>query len=88
MLFRSVRAFGEVYNRALRVLYDGPYKLITTSRGETLLFDLGTDAGENENLASREPSRVTAMEERLEAAMSAMTMPTGTRVAAAPPERP
>lgn len=78
-----VSHFGEVYNRALRVLYDGPYKLITTSRGEKFLFDLGRDPAEDENLVSREPARVAAMEERLDAAMSEMASP-GTKVAAAP----
>jgi arylsulfatase A-like enzyme len=67
-----VAHYGAVYNRALRVLYDGPFKLITTSRGERLLFDLGRDREENENLASREPARVAAMEQRLETTMSAM----------------
>ena len=75
-----VAYYGEVYNRALRVLYDGPYKLITSSRGERELFDLGRDPGEADDLAGREPARVAEMEQRLEATMSAMD----TKVAAAP----
>ncbi|MCC6850550.1 MAG: sulfatase [Deltaproteobacteria bacterium] len=67
-----VSFYGEVYNRALRVIYEGPYKLISTSRGERFLFDLGRDPGEDENLAAREPERVSGMEDELEAAMSAM----------------
>ncbi|MCC6767258.1 MAG: sulfatase [Deltaproteobacteria bacterium] len=67
-----VSFYGEVYNRALRVIYEGPYKLISTSRGERFLFDLGKDPGEEQNLAEREPQRVTGMEDELEAAMSAM----------------
>ena len=67
-----VSFYGEVYNRALRVIYDGPYKLITSSRGERLLFDLGKDPDENNDLAKQEPQRVTGMEEELDAAMSAM----------------
>jgi hypothetical protein len=67
-----VSQYGAVYNRALRALYDGPYKLITTSRGERFLFDLVNDRGEAKNLASREPDRVAKMEGELEAAMSSM----------------
>jgi arylsulfatase A-like enzyme len=67
-----VSQYGAVYNRALRALYDGPFKLITTSRGERFLFDLANDHGEMKNLASREPERVAHMEEELESAMSSM----------------
>jgi len=67
-----VSFYGEVYNRALRVIYDGPYKLITSSRGERLLFDLGKDPDETNDLAEQEPQRVTSMAEELDAAMSAM----------------
>ena len=69
---------------ALRVYYDGAYKLISTSRGERLLFDLGQDPGEAENLARREPERVADMERRLDTVMSHMDLPTGggTKIAA------
>jgi arylsulfatase A-like enzyme len=75
-----VAYYGEVYNRALRVLYDGPYKLISTSRGDRMLFDLAHDPGESNDLAGREPVRVAEMEQRLEATMSTMD----TKVAAVP----
>lgn len=77
-----VAYYGEVYNRAMRVLYDGPYKLITTSRGERKLFDLAHDPAEDDDLSGREPARAAEMEQRLEAAMSAMD----TKVAAVPRE--
>lgn len=67
-----VAFYGDVYNRAMRVLYDPPYKLITTSRGERMLFDLADDPDEMHDLASNEPQRVTSMEGRLDAAMSGM----------------
>ncbi len=70
-----VAQFGDVYNRALRVYYDGPYKLISTSRGDRFLFDLGSDPNEDQNIASRDPQRVAAMEQRLETMMSHMDMP-------------
>jgi len=77
-----VSYYGQVYNRALRVLYEGPYKLIATSRGERMLFDLASDRAEENDLASREPARVREMEQRLEAEMSAM-VPTVASVKAA-----
>jgi arylsulfatase A-like enzyme len=67
-----VAFYGDVYNRAMRVLYEPPYKLISTSRGERLLFDLADDPGETQDLAGREPARVIEMEQRLEAAMNGM----------------
>jgi arylsulfatase A-like enzyme len=67
-----VSFYGEVYNRALRVIYDGSYKLISTSRGERFLFDLTKDPGENDDLAKHEAERVTSMEDELDAAMSSM----------------
>jgi arylsulfatase A-like enzyme len=83
-----VAQFGEVYNRALRVYYDGPYKLISTSRGEHVLFDLSQDPDEGTDLASREPTRVAEMEQRLETMMSHMDLPRAdaTKVAATSPE--
>ncbi|MEO6025327.1 MAG: sulfatase [Candidatus Binatia bacterium] len=67
-----VSFYGEVYNRALRVIYEGSYKLISSSRGERLLFDLSKDPDETTDLATQEPQRVTGMEEDLDAAMSTM----------------
>lgn len=67
-----VSFYGDVYNRALRVIYDGPYKLISSSRGERLLFDLVKDPDENNDLAKQEAERVTSMESELEDAMSSM----------------
>ena len=78
-----VSHYGEVYDRALRVLYDGPYKLITTSKGQRMLFDLAHDPNENDNLEARESERVAEMERRLDAVMSGMQ----TKVAGLPLER-
>ncbi|HJQ85331.1 MAG TPA: sulfatase [Candidatus Binatia bacterium] len=72
-----VSHYGEVYDRAIRVLYDRPWKLIETSKGERMLFDLGRDPGEAENLVTREPERVTELERRLDAAMSVMLTDAG-----------
>ena len=72
-----VAHYGAVYDRAMRVLYDRPYKLIETSKGDRLLFDLGSDPGEAENLVSREPARVKDMEARLDATMNVMVSDAG-----------
>ncbi len=67
-----VSHYGEVYDRAIRVLYDRSYKLIETSKGDRFLFDLSRDPGEGENLASQQPERVLGLEKRLDAMMSTM----------------
>ncbi len=67
-----VQFYGEVYDRALRVIYDPPYKLITSSRGERFLFDLAADPDERNDLAAKDPERVAGMEEELDATMSTM----------------
>lgn len=78
--------YGAVYDRAMRGLYDPPYKLITTSKGEKLLFDLARDPKANDNLVSRDPARVADLERRLDATMSTMASTGKPRdLAAAPP---
>jgi arylsulfatase A-like enzyme len=61
-----VARYGSRYDRGIRVVYEGPYKLISTSRGDRHLFDLEADPGEQTDLASREPARVQALTQRLE----------------------
>jgi arylsulfatase A-like enzyme len=76
-----VADYGDAYNRAMRVLVDGPWKLITTSKGQRMLFDLSRDPQEATDLAGAEPARVQELAQRLEATMN-------TKVAAtAPAER-
>ena len=67
-----VRHFDALYHRAIRVIYDGPWKLIQMSTGERMLFDLARDPRKEENLASREAARLGALQQRLDAAMSVM----------------
>jgi arylsulfatase A-like enzyme len=66
-----VSRFGARYDRAARVVYDGAYKLIRTSRGERMLFDLANDPGETTNLATREPERAERLARRLQEAFGA-----------------
>jgi hypothetical protein len=70
-----VASYGAAYDRAIRVVYDPPFKLVTTSRGDRMLFDLARDPGETDNLAEREGARLAELTRRLEAAF-------GTTVAA------
>jgi arylsulfatase A-like enzyme len=72
-----VAHYGAVYDRAMRVIYDRPWKLIETSKGDTLLFDLARDPEENEDLAGREPARATDLARRLESTMSVMVTAAG-----------
>jgi arylsulfatase A-like enzyme len=64
-----VSRYGQQYDRSIRVLYDGGYKLIRTSRGASMLFDLSRDPGEHNDLAAAEPERAAALLRRLEAAL-------------------
>lgn len=57
-----VADYGAFYDRAMRVVYDGPYKLLATSRGEKMLFDLAADPGETHDLAGSRPERVAHLE--------------------------
>jgi arylsulfatase A-like enzyme len=67
-----VARYGARYNRGVRVLYDGSYKLIRTSRGESMLFDLAQDPQEEHDLATVEPERVADLLHRLETALGTM----------------
>jgi arylsulfatase A-like enzyme len=67
-----VADYGETYDRAVRVLFDGSWKLISTSRGQRMLFDLDHDPGETNDLAAAEPVRVEELARRLEDRMSTM----------------
>jgi arylsulfatase A-like enzyme len=67
-----VSNYGEFYDRATRVLFDGDWKLISTSRGEKHLYDVAKDPKEQNDLAAAEPQRVDELAKRLEAKMSTM----------------
>jgi arylsulfatase A-like enzyme len=67
-----VSDYGETYDRAVRVLFDGDWKLITTSKGHRMLFDLANDPEEKNDLAGAEPERVEELARRLEATLSTM----------------
>src|SRR5581483_3324729 len=70
-----VAHYGAVYDRALRVLYDGPYKLIHSSRGARLLLGIATGPGEVHDHAPPARPRVAEMQQRPGAGMPAMPLP-------------
>jgi len=72
-----VSGYGETYDRAIRVLFDGSWKLITTSKGQRMLFDLSRDPQETNDLATAEPDRVEELARRLEATLSTMVAAAG-----------
>ena len=53
------------YDRRYRLLREGSFKLIETSKGETFFYDLASDPGETRDLAAERPSEVSAMQARL-----------------------
>lgn len=57
-----VADYGAFYDRAMRVVYDGDYKLLSTSRGERMLFDLAHDPAEEHDLAAAQPERLAHLE--------------------------
>jgi arylsulfatase A-like enzyme len=67
-----VAQYGATYDRAVRVFFDGDWKLITTSHGQRMLFDLAHDPQESNDLATAQPERVEELARRLEAEMSTM----------------
>jgi arylsulfatase A-like enzyme len=55
------------HRRRFDALYDGAWKLTTSSAGETWLYDLATDPAESRDRAAEEPERVQAMAAALDA---------------------
>jgi arylsulfatase A-like enzyme len=53
------------YDRRYRLLREGSFKLIETSKGETYFYDLSSDPGETHDLAAERPAEVSAMQASL-----------------------
>jgi arylsulfatase A-like enzyme len=73
------RVFAEVRPSQLTasdddwsMILSGEYKLLISSSGKVLLFDLSADPLEEKNLAGEEPERVAAMRSELESFQSAL----------------
>jgi arylsulfatase A-like enzyme len=52
-------------DRRYRLLREGSFKLIETSKGETYFYDLSADPGETHDLAAERPAEVSAMQASL-----------------------
>jgi arylsulfatase A-like enzyme len=59
-----------------RLLREGSLKLVATSAGGQLLYDLAADPGETRDLAGERPADAARMAARLEAARSQLGLPT------------
>jgi arylsulfatase A-like enzyme len=59
----------------LRALRDGRWKLVATSDGRRLLYDLEADPGETRDLAAEQPEQLAALDARLEAARADLGLP-------------
>lgn len=55
------------WDRQFRAMFDGRWKLIEASDGETRLFDVHADPHEREDLTAAQPQRVAELTERLHA---------------------
>jgi len=85
----NVQWKGERFERELRAIYEGPYKLIVSSKAEDRdagLFDLSRDPGEEEDRSAAEPERAAAMRQRLAAWLESRTPHERTRVDQIDPE--
>lgn len=64
-----------------RVLFEGPWKFVWSSRGHHALFDLAADPGEQRNRIPAEPQRAREMHERLERYLESLPAPGKARAA-------
>ncbi len=58
-----------------RMLRDGNLKLVDMANGDSLLYDLATDPGENRDLAQLEPEKLAAMEARMREVLAQYGLP-------------
>lgn len=56
----------SVYDRTLRTIYSGQYKLIRGSDGSKQLYDIANDPNEENNLLEKKPEIASEMESKLE----------------------
>jgi arylsulfatase A-like enzyme len=68
---------GGVHLRALR---EGRFKLVESSAGDLLLYDLASDPAEEHDLATAQPAETAALRQRLEAARVRLGLPPLDRV--------
>jgi arylsulfatase A-like enzyme len=61
--------------RRYRLFREGSLKLVTTSTGEALLYDLASDPAESRNLAAERPADLAHMQQRLAAVAADLGLP-------------
>ena len=62
-------------NRRYRLLRDGDLKLVATSQGQFLLYDLAADPGETRNLAHERPEALRRMRARMDGVQASLGLP-------------
>jgi hypothetical protein len=62
-------------DRRYRMLREGPLKLVTSSGGDALLYDLAADPRESRDLASERPEELARMRRRLVAVEQQLRLP-------------
>jgi arylsulfatase A-like enzyme len=67
----------------LRALRDGRWKLVATSDGRRMLYDLETDPGETHDLTAERPDQLAALDAKLETARAALGLPPLDQIGAA-----
>jgi arylsulfatase A-like enzyme len=85
---KSIDVFAEVYPSHLKfgekdwlMLVSAPYKLLSSSTGELLLFNLDSDPVEEKNLSEADAARVAKMRASLEAFMAELPKASAPKVA-------
>jgi len=63
------------FDRRYRMLRDGPLKLVETSTGEALLYDLAADPGERRDFASERPAELARMRARMREVAERLGLP-------------
>ncbi len=62
-------------DRRYRLLRDGDLKLVSTSLGQDLLYDLATDPGETRDIAAERPEALREMRARMESVSARLNLP-------------
>ncbi len=61
--------------RRYRLFREGSLKLVTSSKGEALLYDLASDPAESRDLATERPADLAHMQQRLAAVAADLDLP-------------
>jgi arylsulfatase A-like enzyme len=62
-------------DRRYRLLRDGDLKLVSTSLGQDLLYDLAADPGETRDIAAERPEALREMRARMQSVIASLDLP-------------